>query len=186
MEVERLLTLEEYEALPDDGSHAELLRGRLQSGPPLDDDAGRFLRRLSALMDTDRSAAGTGRLVRGAHFLLSVDPPTILSPALAYVTREHLPRPGARHLTGAPDLAVEIAYRPEHSEALHDRALEYIDAGARAVWVVEADQERVSVYQNGRGVTVRARGDILDADVLLPGLLVPVADLFRESPTAEV
>ena len=180
MEVDRLLTLEEYDALPDDGSHPELLRGRLRHGPSLEDDAERLVGRLAALMDTERSAAGTGRLVRGGRFLLSVDPPTILSPPLAYVAREHLPGPGARHLRGAPDLAVEIAFAPAQAEELHDRALEYIDAGGRVVWVVEAAEERVSVYRGGRGVEVRTDGDLLDADVLLPGLLVPVADLFHD------
>lgn len=179
MEVDRLLSLEEFDALPDDGSHAELWRGRLTHAPPPGDGWGRILDRLANLIDDERTASGTGCVLRAARFLLSEDPPTVLTPALAFVGRQHLSPDGNRHrVQGAPDLAVEIVTPSRDAGDLHDRALDYLEAGARVVWVVDPAERSVAVYHGGSRVDVLADGDLLDAAPLLPGLSLPVSALF--------
>lgn len=183
MEVDRLLSLEEFDALPDEGSHAELWRGRLVHAPAPDDDWGRILGRLAALIDEERTASGTGCTVRGARFLLSEDPPTVLAPPLAFVTRQHLSPDGdRRRVHGAPDLAVEIVTGAREPADLHDRALDYLEAGARVVWVVDPRERSVAVYHGGERVDVLTDGDLLDAEPLLPGLELEVGRLFAETP----
>lgn len=179
MEVDRLLSLEEFDALPDDGSHAELWRGRLMLGSTPGDAWGRLLGRIADLIDGERTASGTGCTVRGARFLLSHDPPTVLTPALAFVACANLSPDGDRkRVEGAPDLAVEIVSPAREAGDLHDRALDYLEAGGKVVWVVDPGERSVAVYHGGERVDVLGDGDLLDAAPLLPGLELEVSALF--------
>jgi len=59
-----------------------------------------------------------------------------------------------------------------------------LDAGCRAVWVVDPKSCTVTVYHNRRQIVVVSESDTLDGGDVVPGLHVRVADFFMQ-PRAE-
>lgn len=175
MRVDRLLTLEEFDELPDDGSGPELRRGRLERRPAESAAAGRVTERLAARLD----GSAAGGLVRNERFLLATDPPTVLAPTLAWLrgTGEEPDGPTSRR-SGPPAFAVEVAASSSDGPRRHDRALDLLEAGTTLVWVVEPEASVVTVYRPDARVELRDGDAVLDAGELLPGFSLPVSELF--------
>ena len=76
---------------------------------------------------------------------LQRDPDTLRGPDVGVVRAEREPtgRGAEGWLDGAPDLAVEVAGDSQTVSELTQKALEYLRAGARLVWVIDADARRV-------------------------------------------
>ncbi len=55
---------------------------------------------------------------------------------------------------------------------------EYFAAGTRLAWVVDPKTESVRVHQSPRKFVVLGSDDVLDGGDVIPGLLMPVKDLF--------
>ncbi len=77
-----------------------------------------------------------------------------------------------------PDLAVEVVSPGDRAEEVYGKVREYLDAGARLVWVVWPRHRAVTVYTLDGQVRERREGDALDGDDVLPGFRVRVAELF--------
>lgn len=79
-----------------------------------------------------------------------------------------------------PVLAVEVAGAAEEPEALlQTKARWYLAAGVRVVWIVLPESREVVVV-SGAGERRLGAADVIPSDADLPGLSVPVADLFRQ------
>jgi Uma2 family endonuclease len=81
-------------------------------------------------------------------------------------------------LEGAPDLAVEVIGDSQTHSDLAEKALEYLAAGGKLVWVVDPDRERVVVYTPPDHVRVVARGESLDGGDALPGFSCSITEFF--------
>ncbi len=55
---------------------------------------------------------------------------------------------------------------------------EYFAAGTRLAWVVDPKTETVRVHREPRKFIVLRVGDVLDGGDVIPGLRIPVQDLF--------
>jgi Uma2 family endonuclease len=55
---------------------------------------------------------------------------------------------------------------------------DWLGAGCRSVWVIDSTTRTVSVYRSRREIAVLDESDSLDADDLLPGFRLPVAQIF--------
>lgn len=180
-----ILTLDEFERLPDDEWRTELVRGRVVREPPAGMNHGRLACRLAYLITrfVDRHALGE---VYGSEtgFVLFEDPPTVRAPDAAFVSTARLPRPedsiGFGHL--APDLAVEVVSPSNTAAEIIDKAADYLDAGTRLVWVVEPSRRCITVYRSRNEIRLLQEGDALDGYDVLPGFSVPVAEIFGRSP----
>ena len=82
-------------------------------------------------------------------------------------------------LEGAPDLAVEIVGDSQTVGELFKKALEYLAAGGKQVWVVDPDSERVVVVDPPNQFRVLGRDDTLDGGAALPGFSCLVSELFE-------
>ncbi len=82
-------------------------------------------------------------------------------------------------LEGAPDVAVEVIGDAQSHSELARKALEYLAAGAKMVWVVDAEKQRVVLYTPPDHVRVLGSADILDGGNALPGFSCPIAELFE-------
>ena len=78
-----------------------------------------------------------------------------------------------------PILAVEVTGREENEAALRRKADWYFDVGVTAVWLVLAESREVLLLRRGSEERIDANGTIFGGD-LLPGLEIPVRDLFRK------
>ena len=71
------------------------------------------------------------------------------------------------------------SYSKSNTKAEIARKLtEYFAAGTRLAWVVDPKTETVRVHRTPREFVVLRVGDTLDGGDVIPGLLIPVKDLF--------
>jgi Uma2 family endonuclease len=57
---------------------------------------------------------------------------------------------------------------------------DYFSAGAERVWEIDPVARTVAVYTSATQATILTPADVLDGDPVLPGLAVPVRELFAE------
>jgi Uma2 family endonuclease len=112
---------------------------------------------------------------------LEHDPDTLRGPDVALVRRERAPagRGAEGWLDGAPELAVEILRDSQTAPELIKKAGEFLAAGTRMVWLVDADNERVTVITQQGPHTIVGRDGSVSGGELFPGLSCPVAEFFE-------
>lgn len=83
------------------------------------------------------------------------------------------------HCVTVPDLVVEVVSPNDLADDVNGKRVEWLEAGAALVWVVYPIQQQVHSYPAAGPVRIFGSGDTLTAEPLIPGLEIPVADLFR-------
>jgi Uma2 family endonuclease len=177
----KLLTIEEFERLPDDGWRMELVRGQVVREPPTGFDHGDVAFEIGFLLRSFVKEHGLGKVVgTDSGFVLFDDPPTVRAPDVAFVREERLAFDRERFAPFAPDLAVEVLSPSNTMSEIHDKVLDYLDAGTRLVWVVDPASRTVTVYRSRDDIRLlRADDEIGGADVL-PGFRCRVSELFGD------
>jgi Uma2 family endonuclease len=56
---------------------------------------------------------------------------------------------------------------------------QYLDAGAKLVWVLDPEKSEIDVYPQGGALYTLTAEDNLEAPDILPGFSVPVGKLFE-------
>jgi Uma2 family endonuclease len=116
---------------------------------------------------------GGGYMVAGERY----------APDAAFISRARQPQLARKgYNPNPPDLAVEVISDPDNREeqtALRVKTTNYLAAGV-VVWVVDYVMRVVEVHQPGKPVTVLAEDTILEGGDRLPGLMIPVKDIFPE------
>lgn len=112
---------------------------------------------------------------------LSRGPDVLRGPDVGIVRAERVPQGHGSEgwLEGAPDVAVEVVGDAQSASDHAKKALEYLGAGAKMVWVLDGDAERVIFYTAPDHVRVCGRDEQLDGGEALPGFVCSVADLFE-------
>jgi Uma2 family endonuclease len=78
-----------------------------------------------------------------------------------------------------PELAVEVTSPSDRAEKQRQKVVEYFQLGARCVWVVYPSLGLVDVYDGPGNCRVYGPGDVLVGDPVLPGFVLPLAELFQ-------
>jgi Uma2 family endonuclease len=178
---DRLLTIEEYERLPEDDRYrSELVRGRLVREPQPAEEHAWLEVKLSHLLYEFVETHGLGVVLGPAGYRLEEDPPTVRGPDLSYLSHARIDGgfPVRKFRRIAPDLAVEIVSPSNRARDLLDKAHQFLDAGARLVWVVNPIRKTVTVYRSRSEVTVLRIEDALDGEDVLPGFRLLLSRLF--------
>lgn len=122
-------------------------------------------------------------VVSGADGMIRLFPGTVRIPDVAYVGWDRFPD---GKLTGepipslAPDLAVEVLSRSNTPQEMDRKRHEYFDAGTRLVWLVAPAERTVTVFRSASSSELLTAADTLNADDVLPGFSLSLADLFSE------
>ena len=186
----KLMTVEEFLALPDDGVERWLIRGELREKRDTD-----MTRRNKPHSITEAHITGLlwmwqrsqpeprGAVVCGeAGIILRRDPSTIsagVDVALITAAQADARDPDTSMIDGPPILIAEVLSPHDTQEEVAERVDEYLDCGVALVWVVSARFRTVTVHRpNVDPVALDARGT-LDGFAELPGFSCRVADLFR-------
>lgn len=177
------LRLEEYARLPEEDAFLlELSRGLLVREPRPGARHGAIVLNVVQELNPFVREHGLGRVVIEAGFLLTVDPPTVRGPDVAFISAARLPDgplpDGFWSL--APDLAVEVVSPSNSAGNMQEKVLQYLDAGSREVWVVQPNTRTIEVWRPGVGMRVVRDDGTLDGGDIIPGLRLAVADLFAE------
>ncbi len=183
-EVETLMTVDEFEQLPDDEWRTELVRGRLVREPPAGMNHGELAIEVAFRMMGFVRTHDLGKVYAAeTGFVLFEDPPTVRAPDVAFVAKSRLPSPEESIRFGrmAPDLAVEVVSPSNTASEILDKVADYLEAGTRLVWVVEPRRLCVTEYRSRTEIRLLQGGDALDGYDVLPGFSVPVAELFARA-----
>lgn len=181
--IDRLLTLEEFELLPEeDAWRVELVRGMLVREPRPAVVHGWVQVRLGSLLMRHVEEHSLGYIFSDVGVILSTDPPTVRGPDLAFVSAERLPNgmPKRGFLPFAPDLCIEIISPSNTFSEIQEKVLEYLESGTRLVWVVYPETGSVTEYRSRIEIRILESTDALEGGNILPGLRVPVASLFPD------
>lgn len=122
---------------------------------------------------------GEGQVYAESGFILSDEPATVRGPDVAVVLH---PRSGGSEpggwIRGAPDLVAEILSPSDTSSEMQKKVLEYLEAGAARVWIVDGDARTVTVYRPDGSATVVRAGRPLTGEDVLPGFSLELGELF--------
>lgn len=182
--VERLVSLEEFQRMPEeDEFQVELVRGRVVREPLPGARHARLNARLLSGIDSHVREHDLGVTLAEAGFILSVDPPTVRGPDIAFLEKKRIPPEGVPvgFWRGAPDLAVEIVSPSNRVGEIRQKVLEYLAAGTRLVWVVDPSTRSVAAYRSREEIRLLTRDDALEGNDVLPGFRLALSELFAES-----
>ncbi len=178
------MTLEEFDALPDDGLKHELNKGELVTMTFPNWGHNRVIRRIFLILNEFLRTHPLGEiLLPDAGYLLSGpgEPPTLRGPDLSFITRERSAQLGdsTKLAHGAPELAVEVVSPSDRANELLEKVAQYLTAGGQTVWVVYPEDREVRVFEASGAIRILRGDDIIDAPVLLPGFSTPVSAFFE-------
>ena len=113
-------------------------------------------------------------------FLLASDPDTVRAPDVAFIGRERLlaEAPTEAFWPGAPDLAVEVVSPGDTVREVDDKARDWLEGGAKMVWVVDPERRSVTVYRSPARVKVLTEAEELSGEEVVDGFRCTVGDIF--------
>ena len=188
-EVEKLMTSEEFESLPDDGVERWIIRGKLYENRDTD-----MTRRNRYHASTEWLISGQlhawwlnqpqprGMFAAGeVGIRLSTNPVVIVGADIAYFSNTvALANPKNSQLfDGAPILAVEILSPYDKIQDILDKTNAYLDNGTELVWIVDPYNQTVAIHRLNTPVVTFNNTHKLENLPELPGFSVDVADLFQ-------
>jgi len=179
-------------SVPLDEPVYEILNGEVVELPPMSFHANKVASRLLGLMWSHANANNLGEAVSEVLFRLPLerDRHRNRRPDVAFVSFQRWARGKPESYRDnawdvVPDLAVEVVSPNDFADELMEKTREYFEAGVRIVWHVYPRQRLVQVYDALTSVRVVGVGGGLDGAPVLPGLTVPLDQVFVSEPTDE-
>ncbi len=182
----KLMTAEEFMAIPEDGIARELIHGEIKEyGMTLRNhvhgevaaNVAYLLKHWLAGQPMPRGKVSVG----DAGFRLRRDPDVLVGPDVAYASADLVARTPRvpTFYDGPPLLAVEVLSPSDTHEDLVDKIRLYLEAGV-IVWEIDPDFQRVGVHRPGMEVEMLTVSRELSAEAYLPGFRVAVASIFED------
>src|SRR5262245_3250115 len=146
-----ILTAEDLLAYPGSDDY-ELVAGVLRVYEPPGGAHGRIATRLASPLDAHVTAGNLGVVLVETGYILRRSPDTVRGPDVSFVSRRHLDPSQVPDgfIPFAPDLAVEIISPWDRLSEIEDTVRDYLDCGARLVWVVDPADRSVSIRRPNR------------------------------------
>jgi Uma2 family endonuclease len=112
---------------------------------------------------------------------LGHDPDVLRGPDTAIVRADREPTGtgAAGWLDGAPDVAVEVVGDAQSVSEVTRKALQYLAAGGRMVWLLDPGPRRLLLFTPPSALRVLGPDEMLDGGDVLPGFSATVAELFE-------
>lgn len=170
------MTYEEFMALPvEKYKHYELVEGELFVNPAPNYRHQIVLLNIGFAFRTYLSQHPIGNVITApADVVLSRE--NVVQPDVMVFLGEHIA--DWKQAQRAPDIAVEVLSEGSHR---HDRVTKrrlYQQYGVREYWIVDPDARTVTVIRDGVEIAIT---DPITTP-LLPGLAMPLRDVFSEQP----
>lgn len=182
----KLMTVDEFLALPDDGVERWLIRGQLWEEEMTKRNRfhSRALIRIGYLLEawSEGQPEPRGEVVGGeAGFILRRNPDSTVGIDLAYVSPQtrSVQTDQTTLYDGPPVLAGEILSPTNTHKEVSAKIKEYLACGVAVVWVIDTDFRTVTVYRPAVEPVLFNRTQVLTGDPELPGFSCPVAEFFR-------
>ncbi len=180
----RLMTVEEFLELPEDGISRELIRGQIRErGMTIHNRYhAKVTTKMARFLDEwlDGQPEPRGEILTGeAGFRLRGTRDSLVGADLAFVSAALMAETedGKLIYDGPPVLAVEILSPSDTNKDVVEKVAVYAAAGV-IVWEVNPDFRRVSVHRPGQASKTYCGDDELTMEPELPGFRVPVSKFF--------
>lgn len=176
--VTKLLTAEEFWELPSP-RWSELIDGVVvEMSPPGAEHGRKQVNVVRVLLRAEDR--GVGYVLGEIGFVLRRNPDVVRAPDVAFVRKERVPPTGIPKAfwEGAPDLAVEVISPYDRPGEIQTKVREWIEAGARQVWLLYADSRTVHVVRSLQDRVTLSADDLLEGGDAVPGFSFLVAELF--------
>lgn len=163
-----------------DIGRCELVQGELKMMSPSGYRHGRVTAALAHVLRQHVRSCDLGS-VTGAEsgFLLRRNPDTVRAPDAAFITKERLvDAPERGFFPGAPDLAVEVLSPNDSAAEVLRKAQDWLAAGACEAWIVDPERRTVEIRRSDGPARILAEDEAIPGGELLPGLDLPVRELF--------
>ena len=177
----RLLTAEDLWEM-DESERVELIRGELITMAPAGGTHGKFGMNVGSLLWIHVRETGSGTVFSSdTGFVLSRDPDVVVSPDIAYVSRDRMPPEAEQSgfMPLAPDLAIEIVSPSDRSADVQAKVLEYLRAGTLLVLVIHPRPRTVTAYAPNDTARIYRETDEIDLSDVVPGFRLRVAEIFQ-------
>lgn len=167
--------------LPADGSKYEVVDGELLRLSPAGWFHERVVTALIGVLESFVHEKGLGDVL-GSNTLYRLPSGNRRGPDLSFVAAGRLPAPGEGSgvLELAPDLAVEVLSPSDRRRQVLDKVGEYLDAGVRLVWVIDAKARTAAVYRSLIQVRQIQGDGVLEGEDVVPGFSCHLARIFGE------
>ena len=176
-------TYDDFVNFPDDGKRHEIIDGEHYVTPSPNTSHQRIATNLTVAIGSYLKRHLVGE-VFAAPFDVVFSNLDVVEPDVLYISRERSGILTDQHVSGAPDLVVEIlSPGTRKTDEVTKRKL-YERSDVRDYWVVDPELELVKIYRRLEGRFSKAaelaleRGDALTTP-LLPGFSAALADLFK-------
>ena len=176
----RPVRLAEYERLRDPDNRLSVVRGMLVREPRPAYGHGLFQAGIAARLRAHAVGSRLGQVVTDVGFIVVPEPLTVHAPDVAFVAQGRIADDpvAVGHPRIAPDLVVEIVSPGERAADLHEKVVDFLDAGTRLAWVVHPRVRQVVEWRSLAEIRVVRRDDLLDGGEVLSGLCVTVDELL--------
>ncbi len=180
-----LITIDEFERMPEFSGGYELVDGRVVKKPMPGDEHGRIADDLMfAIRNFDKNLR-LGRAWRETTVRVRPDERNGRIPDLFYVVASRVPAKSKGSLEVVPDLVVEV-WSPSDVDgnvvlnSTRAKMLYWPDSGVKITWCINPKAQNVEILYAGEKTPRKVAGinDMLDGEDVIPGFKIPVADLF--------
>ncbi len=174
------MTAEDLQANPVPNKCTELVAGRILVREPPGYRHGDVAARLLIAIGSHANARDLGRVLAAeTGFTLFRNPDTVRAPDVAFIRTERIPaEPMYTYPEFAPDLAVEVLLPSDRAGQVLSKVGDWLDAGARLVWIVDPLRRLARVYRADGTVSSLSADGTLDGEDVLPELRIPVASMI--------
>lgn len=175
------VTADELLAMPSGPWRYELVKGQLIMMSPAGHRHGEFALEIARRIANHVRDRKLGRAYAAeTGFLIERNPDTVLAPDASFVQNARVPAnlPATGYFPGHPDFAVEVISPNDTREEIEVKAQRWLAAGTQLVWVIDPKHEQFTIYKADGSVHVAEAPEVLDAEQVLPGFTVNVAEFF--------
>lgn len=189
-----LMTVEQLDAFPENGTDRWLIAGELrersasspgrQARTMRDRFHSRVTTRVAKFLENwlDQQTAPRGQvLAGGVGVILSHDPDTSFGIDVTYVSAEVMGRQSddSTMIDGIPTLAVEILSPSDTVEDINEKITAYLAARVPHIWIIDPYWKTVTVHRPDASPAMLSVRDEITAEPQLPGFRASIKDFFE-------
>ncbi len=180
---DELITGDVFATMTDMG-RAELVEGKICQMAPTAYTHAMLESRVSKLLSlhVDEKQLGYVMVGEGGMYTRR-QPDTVRAADVSFISNERLAQVSSpTYLDVIPELIVEVLSPNDRWSEVAKKLDEYFTAGAVQVWIVEPEERLVYLYSAPTQAVRLAVGETISDVLFLPGLAIPVADIFAVLP----
>jgi Uma2 family endonuclease len=176
----KMMTVAEFEALPEDGSRHELVRGELLEMPPPKPIHGLIMSGIFAALFSFVTSKKLGLVIMEAGIKPFPNEATIYGVDIGYFSADRVAIHSLNeYLPMAPDIAVEVISPGNTEDEIDGKIADYLRGGSQLVWIVYPKAKHVFVYRADGTFQIVDLNGALDGGNVLHGFTLPVKDIFQ-------